>query len=1288
MIVVLGLVLLAVTTLGRAEAAAAGAALAIGGPGGLTHELLAPGEVLQRVTRGDTVLESMRLRFDERDVIVELVGSPAVRGIASGAAAAVAVAEHRRAVERATAEIVRLENESRRAAGLGPTAASAVVRHQYHRVFLGVAARVRATTVAALERAPGVSRVWPDREVRTTLAESVPLVGASRVWDDLGITGLGTVIAVIDSGIDYTHPDLGGCLGPTCKVIGGLDFVELDADPMDDHGHGTHVAGIAAGNGTIRGVAPDARLLAYKALASNGSGPDSGIIAAIDSAVDPDDDPGTDDGADVINLSLGRPGGPDEPISQAVDNAVAAGVVVVASAGNAGPAYETVGAPGAARRAITVGASDESDQVAGFSARGPAQLTHQIKPDLLAPGVSTTSSVPSGACTLCDPSGYRTLNGTSMAAPHVAGAAALLRQLNPTWSPDQIREALVERCVDLGLDAFTQGSGRLDVFAAATALGLASGGLLSFGLADLTPPIFQETRTVTMTNLDDRRRIYRLSIASGLPPGVTASVGPSSLTLNAGQTKSFTLTLSVDNATVPNLETAPWAYEGRIVARHTADRIELPFAFLKTPVLDIAFDEVPFFLFVHDRADQWWFTQPGLAHRLLLPAGTYDAIVAFQDFTTHVVREDVAVVTRSALTFSRSDAVYPLSLLPVDQNGNRLSLDEGSSITELRHKATDFGVFIAGGGVRTTVAFSPLSDAYFFEMGRLEDQRHLGGPHYTFHLGARDGIAGPVVLENEAADLRPVVLRYAVDPGIERIVPVLFHGGPRALSLGLLPCDPPTLAAPFEEQGYYLPLPYEGFLYGHVYTKVVPYSTQPCAPDLSTALYDTVHLAALDTARVAGFVGTDTTPVFSSTAERLDVGIGPFSWAGQFANSANQIVLRSARDFFLRPYRGQLGDLRQRGPLTYELFRNDGLVSSGILPGGEPADFFFAFSLGVNPDRYTMRVPFDGFFVAGHPGETVTTATFDTRLADPDPPTLLSLQFLSNGEFSDIFRTAATNEIRFRATDASTVEASLTLDLGSGPIAVAIQQSNGEFVAELPTLPATTRGTARLELRDAAGNILAVDTTAATVGPCGDGILDPAEVCDPAGATPAAPRGSLCAPDCTACVSAPVEQTLSGRRLVVRDRKQRRLSVFSIDQRLAAPSPGSAGDPVSNGASLELANPVTGEATLLSLPAAGWNGTGEPPGSEGYEFRGARVSDAACHRVSLKNGRRLKAVCLGAAIGFSLDEPVQGNLAVRLTTGRDANRYCLRFGGRILSDEIGAFRAMDAPPPASCQSAP
>ncbi len=270
--------------------------------------------------------------------------------------------------------------------------------------------------------------------------------------------------------------------GPCDKVIGGYDFVNDDTDAMDDHGHGTHVAATAAGKGKLNGIAPDAKIYAYKVLNSFGSGSFAGVMAGIERSMDPNQDGDFSDHLDIISLSLGagcgRYGlfcGPDDPMSKTIDTVVDNGVVAIIAAGNSGYwGIGTIGTPGTARKAITVAASDKSDNVAPFSSRGPiiwndeyGQTRYLMKPDVTAPGVDICAAQYYywlEGLRECNPEieNHIAISGTSMATPHVSGLAALLLQKNPDLTPLQVKLVLKSKTVDLGKDVNTQGAGRIN----------------------------------------------------------------------------------------------------------------------------------------------------------------------------------------------------------------------------------------------------------------------------------------------------------------------------------------------------------------------------------------------------------------------------------------------------------------------------------------------------------------------------------------------------------------------------------------------------------------------------------------------------------------------------------------------------------------------------------------------------------------------------------------------------------------------------------------------------------
>ena len=295
-----------------------------------------------------------------------------------------------------------------------------------------------------------IEYLWLDEEIHTCLDRSLPHIGVPAVWT-AGYRGAGIKIAIVDTGLDAAHPDFAG------RVIAGASFV--GGDYGDENGHGTHVAGITAGDGsalggTYRGVAPEAQIYVARVLDRNGSGSMSGVMAGVEWAVDQN--------VHVINLSLGGAGSSDgqDALSLTCNAAVGRGIAVLVAAGNAGPGSRTIGSPGAATDVITVGAVDRDDGVARFSSRGPT-ADGRTKPDICFPGTDIVAARAAGTSMGSPVSDrYTAASGTSMATPHGAGLAALLLQANPVLTPADIKQALMDTALDLGQNANAQGAGR------------------------------------------------------------------------------------------------------------------------------------------------------------------------------------------------------------------------------------------------------------------------------------------------------------------------------------------------------------------------------------------------------------------------------------------------------------------------------------------------------------------------------------------------------------------------------------------------------------------------------------------------------------------------------------------------------------------------------------------------------------------------------------------------------------------------------------------------------------
>jgi serine protease AprX len=415
-------------------------------------------------------------------------------------------------------------------------------------------------TVSALASDPNVVYVSPDRQVEALLDFTNDTVGASYALSK-GFDGTGVGIAVIDSGVlevkDLLSP--GSSASNASRVVFSQSFVPRVTTAVDQYGHGTHVAGIAAGNAnastgstyirSFRGIAPNAKIINLRVLDAKGLGTDTAVIAAIDRAIQLKNQYNIR----VMNISLGRPvyeSYTKDPLCRAVERAWKAGIVVVVAAGNEGrnrsqgtEGYATITSPANHPLVITVGAmkaaqsqSRADDRIASYSSKGPTLLDHVVKPDLVAPGNRVISLVASKSLVANNSTtnrilysyyqqtssksysaDYYKLSGTSMAAPMVAGAAAAMLHNDWSLSPDTIKARLMRTATKsfpaystatdeatgqsytAQYDVFTVGAGYLDLAAALT-----DGEIVPPGSTAASPEaVFDKaTGTVCMTNVD------------------------------------------------------------------------------------------------------------------------------------------------------------------------------------------------------------------------------------------------------------------------------------------------------------------------------------------------------------------------------------------------------------------------------------------------------------------------------------------------------------------------------------------------------------------------------------------------------------------------------------------------------------------------------------------------------------------------------------------------------------------------------------------------------------------
>lgn len=439
----------------------------------------------------------------------------------------------------------------------------------------GFATKVPVSDLAATWQTTRTSltsgKLWLDGIEKSTLDVSVPMIGAPEVWK-AGYDGTGVKVAVLDTGIDDTHPDLAG------KVVARHNFVPDQETGLDLTGHGTHVASTIAGSGAAsggryKGVAPGASLMDGKVcwnVHGQGACSDSAILAGMQWAAS--------SGAKVVNLSLG---GPDElgldPLEQAINDLSAEyGTLFVCAAGNWGGSTVQVASPSTADAALSVANFDKSGALNWSSLHGPRIGDYGVKPDIGAPGTDITAARSPSAVDL--PEGqYVTMTGTSMATPHVTGSAALLAEVHPDWTGTQLKETLMASAApNPDYDVFAQGAGFLNVARALNQKITVSPASLSVGALEWPHTEAPSTRTMTYHNRGDQPVTLDLAMDGNAPDGLL-TLSAKTVTVPAAGDASVQVTVD------EKASTAYGFYGGRLVATGGDVKLQTPFSVYLEP---------------------------------------------------------------------------------------------------------------------------------------------------------------------------------------------------------------------------------------------------------------------------------------------------------------------------------------------------------------------------------------------------------------------------------------------------------------------------------------------------------------------------------------------------------------------------------------------------------------------------------------------------------------------------------------------------------------------------------
>ncbi|MFA6457513.1 MAG: S8 family serine peptidase [Bacteroidota bacterium] len=878
---------------------------------------------------------------------------------------------------------------------------AAMNTHRFYKAFFGMSAVLPQGMVSAVEQLPYVKKVHQNKKVKAYLYKSVPQIRANEVWSNYGVTGEGVVVGIIDTGIDYLHPALGGGIGASFKVIGGYDFANQDNDPMDDNGHGTHVAGIVAADAAdIKGVAPKVKLYAFKVLNTHGSGTMDDIIAAIERTVDPNNDGDMSDRLDIVNMSLGSDNGdPDDAASIAVDNATTLGVTFCIAAGNDGQGVffegkennyyysgmETIGSPGTSRLAITVGAVDSNNTMAYFSSKGPTPGYFGIKPDVTAPGVMIRSLFPGGT--------IETESGTSMASPMIAGVAALLKSKDKSLTPQQIKSRIVNSSVDLAVPVNVQGAGRVDAMRAIAQESYAVPTQFSFGLDDPSQTNWIKVETVKVTNTKSISQNYTVAF-TGTKSGIGLLANPQNFSLTSGGTQQVLVTVSVNNALIPIVDEDIILYGGFAHITGDSDTLHLPWSFARTTRTYLTFSD-PNAQFVGSSATRYLtsYYHKMYSRTRWIDATTvevtgainepYDFAVLFSGSSKLVLKGDVPFTGNGMLAFNSADAVYHVSFDGVDNNNVPLS----SSLRTKRalRVAFPYGfLFTPLANGLNSISVSPAPAKFeFMGIEALLDvpkTKRVVIPQYA----SFKGISSDVQLTNDPAAYVQQKLQFTMPDGVTKtrmfsdVVSSQLVAGDSYFNTVLVAAD--TLDVPDGMTSFdlYLMKPVDP-----IYTTSVAFHTNST---FATDFYldmSTRYLSVVNDSVLMGFPSQNWLTAYKSpSGGTVRFGEAPIHILNLSYNNSFGPSIHFSPMFF-----GSLGENRYSDLNVGKYSIYDG---SGALRTSDALNNFPRYPYMTDPAKYSLVIEANGYRVKNAKGKITLTNSFDLTKPVPDAPILTS----------------------------------------------------------------------------------------------------------------------------------------------------------------------------------------------------------------------------------------------------------------------------------------------------------
>ncbi|MFZ1288760.1 MAG: S8 family serine peptidase [Melioribacteraceae bacterium] len=877
------------------------------------------------------------------------------------------------------------------------------IEREFYKIFNGVSITIPKGLINSIYSLDYVKKVHSNGRVKAFENESNHIIKADSVWNEFGVEGDSIVIGILDTGIDYLHPALGGGFGKNWKVIGGYDIINEDNDPMDDNGHGTHVAGIVSANtDSIKGVAPKSLLMAFKVLDNSGYGDDSQVLDGIERVLDPNNDGNNDDKVDIVNMSLGDVNGnPDDAISTAVNNAVELGVIFCISAGNSGN-YNSIGSPGTAEKAITVGSTDKSDEISYFSSKGPNKKYYTIKPDILAPGNNVLSTLPRGF--------YEQLSGTSMASPQVAGVCALLKQIHNDWTPEMIKSAIMTTAKDISSDKMAQGAGRIDALKAAKISTMVSPSSLSYGRDIDTLNHWVKYDTLEITNLNSSSQTYSI-IINGQINGISLEPNINNFSLEKGETQQLIFTLSVDNTILPNPSDSAFAYNGNLYINGEIDSLHLPWAFVKKPLLVFNTDILPLYYLIYNdnfsffRGSRLDSTFDNASQtEIMLDPGVYNIVFNFDDFAnenrkiSYVVKENVEIYGSKEITINSTDALNLIQFKGVDENGTLLdtinSLIDCSFLSEDVNFGPPFSYFFPASTNFKTNNFNNF-DFYFRQLAIETKEIHK---IRIINYPKKVGMNGNYTFSNSPNNYLKQKFRISLVPDT-KISKVMLGYHEINKFWGIIMLNPIFQIFNVNDikDGEIFIVPNidtsktvikRSFFVTNIDTFNNEIIYQPDGSWFATGYFDTnngkINIQDFPYVSIKSFMFNNFKEPMISNANLFNFGDGAVYTNLDCGNSKS--VIRSYPSFY-----GQLNEYRESDLYNsfYQIYDNsNNLIISDSLINYEPFQ--------VSTGKYKFIVKNNHYTVDGKWGNSTTTAEFDLALEDPNPPTINSLQILNS----------------------------------------------------------------------------------------------------------------------------------------------------------------------------------------------------------------------------------------------------------------------------------------------------